>query len=313
MSETIAAAWADRAQRVALEVARAQWSVLNPMLAGPVNRQPVSLLDPEALLLASLGLWDEERRLMDVLAWWAVRGAALTSVRRLDTLKTAFPEAARERIGYFASWAEAGGDLRWKGQKRTDTELRTGKGPSELSLLAPSTLLLRLRAAFGVSAKPDVFAFLLTQDGAAATPKDMARAVGYAEKNVRMAARDLTLAGFVNEEEVYPVAYSSRPGFPKSFLRLLNRDGSGERVPDWIHWAAVYPFLLKVASWCDPDRPTSNYMLSSRARELYEEYRWVFRRPELKLPDPNRYPGEHYVSAFDDTLLAVSQWIGERL
>jgi hypothetical protein len=314
MSESTRDALASRAQETALEAVWAQWGVLNPMLLGGGAKQSSSMLDPEALVLASLGLWEAERRLVDVLAWWAPRGAMLMSTRRTDTLRAGFPAHVAGRLDQFGSWAHEGGDPRWKGKGTGEVTVRAGKGPSELGLNGPGTLLLRLRAGFGVSAKPDVLAFLLALDGVPAAPKEIARAVGYAGKNVRVAARDLVLGGFLDERESYPVAYAARPGFARGFIRLLSWENSpAVGVPAWNHWAAVYAFLLSAAAWGEADGPTNGYVLSSQARDLFERYRWVFRSAELRVPDPNRYPGEQYLGAFSDTLDALSAWLAGRL
>jgi len=314
MSESTSDALASRARETALNAVWAQWGVLNPMLLGGGAKQPSSMLDPEALVLASLGLWEAERRLVDVLAWWAPRGATLMSTRRTDTLRAGFPAQVADRLGHFGSWANEGGDPRWKGKAIGEVTARAGKGPSELGLNGPATLLLRLRAGFGVSAKPDVLAFLLALDGEPAASKEIARAVGYADKNVRVAARDLVLGGFLEERDSYPIGYAARPGFARGLIRLLSwENSSGDGVPAWNHWAAVYAFLLSVAAWGEADGPTSGYVLSSQARDLFERYRWVFRSAELRVPDPNRYPGEHYLGAFSDTLDALSAWLAKRL
>lgn len=316
MSENHAVQWAELARSTALEAVWAQWSALNPMLLRERDAPPpASVIDPEALVLASMALWDEERRLADVVGWWALRGATLISARRLDTLASDFPALARERIPTFGAWATTGGDLRWKkrGTGSEQVEFRTGKGPSELSLTGPATLLLRLRAGFGVSAKPDVLGFLIAHDGEGIAVKDVARSVGYAEKNVRVAARELALGGFIQEQDVYPVAYATREGFARGFLRLLTWDGSGEKVPHWNHWSAIYAFLLRVGGWAEEPRLPTGYLLSSRARDLFEEYRWVFRRAELKVPDANRFPGEQFLGAFTETLTLLSRWVARSM
>lgn len=314
MSESISAALASQARETALGAVWAQWSVLNPMLLRDSSaRVPSSIIDPEALVLASLGLWEAERRLVDVLAWWAARGATLLSTRRIETLRTGFPGDTAERLGHFALWARQGGDTRWKPRAVDDVPVRAGKGPSELRLSGPGTLLLRLRAGFGVSAKSDVLAFLLALDGEPAALREIARAVGYADKNVRVAARDLVLGGFLEERDSYPVAYASRPGFARGLVRLLSWNNSAEAVPNWCHWAAVYPFLLSVMSWGEEDGFSNPYVLSSRARDLFGEYRWLFRSAELRVPEPKHYPGEQYLDAFSDTLELLSSWLARHV
>lgn len=310
MSESIRAALANRAGATALDAVWAQWGVLNPMLLRDSSTlAPASVIDPEALVLASLGLWEEERRLADVLAWWAARGAMLMSTRRIETLRASFSGDTAERLNHFALWARQGGDTRWKPGAADDVPVRTGKGPSELRLSGPATLLLRLRAGFGVSAKPDVLAFLLALDGEPAAPREIARAVGYADKNVRVAARDLVLAGFIEERDSYPVGYASRPGFARELVHLLAWDEAAAAVPAWNHWAGVFAFLLSVMSWREADELSNGYVLSSRARDLHDEYRWLFRSAGLRVPDPKRYPGEQYLAAFGDTLEILSAWL----
>ncbi|HEX8361933.1 MAG TPA: hypothetical protein VF613_17570 [Longimicrobium sp.] len=287
MSEITADSLASRAREAALEAVWAQWSVLNPMLLRDASAKvPSSVIDPEALVLASLGLWEAERRLVDVLAWWAVRGATLLSTRRIGTLRTGFPGDTTQRLGRFGFWAHQGGDTRWKPRGVAHVPVRAGKGPSGLRLNGPATLLLRLRAGFGVSAKSDVLAFLLALDGEPAAPREIARAPGYADKNVRVAARDLTMGGFIEERDSYPIGYASRPGFARGLVRLLSQDNSPEAVPNWCHWAAVYAFLLSVMSWDEEEGLSNPYVLSSWARDLFEEYRWLFRSAELRVPEP---------------------------
>jgi hypothetical protein len=299
---------------VALTAVWAQWGVLNPMLlrnaSAPV---PASILDPEALVLASLCLWDSERRLADVLAWWAARGSGLMSTRRIKSLRPGFPAERTPRLGQFAAWAHEAGDTRWKADVTEPVPVRAGKGPKELRLEGPATLLLRLRAGFGVSAKPDVLAFVVAMDGVALPSKEIARAVSYADTNVRQAARDLLAGGFLEQANTFPIAYRSPIGFAHGLVRLLSRHGDDEDLPHWIHWPAVYAFLISVAGWEGTNGAPDPYLLSTQARDLYEEHGWIFERAGLRVPDPARYRGDEYLPAFSDTLDILSDWISAQL
>lgn len=318
MSVSNATALAERARETALHAVWAQWSVLNARLLGRSGaRASTSVVDPEALVLASLALWDDERRLSDVLAWWAEHGAPLLSVRRLDSLRRSFPAELAARVEVFAHWAREAGDTRWKpkpaaGDADVEPPARRGKGPSTLTLSGSQALLLKLRAGFGVSAKPDVLCYLLALDGAGATSKEIARAVAYTEKNVRLAARDLSLGGFIEEREVFPTQYAARAGFAGSLVHLLSGRPGIENTPGWTHWWAVYAFLLHVAAWAEGVALVQPYPLSSRARELFTEYRWAFPQRELSLPEPGHYPGERYLGAFEETLDSLTSWLGSR-
>lgn len=314
MSGSSATALAERAREAALQAAWTQWGVLNPRLMGRAKtRSRGSAIDPEALVLASLALWDQERRLTDVLAWWAEHGAPLMSVRRLDSLGRTFPAAVATRVSVFARWAGGSGDTRWKPKaaaaESEDPPVRSGKGPAKLVLAGAQTLLLKLRAGFGVSAKPDVFCYLLALDGEGATSKRIARAVGYAEKNVRHAAQELVLGGFIEERDVFPTQYAARPGFAGSLVHLLSGRPEENAAPGWRHWWAIYAFLLHIGSWAEDPALAQPYPLSSRARELFTEYRWAFPQRELPLPEPGHYRGERYLAAFEETVEAISEWL----
>jgi hypothetical protein len=318
MSASNVTALAERARETGLQAVWAQWSVLNARLLGrPRPGASHSVIDPEALVLASLALWDEERRLADVLAWWAEHGAPLLSVRRMDSLRRSFPAGIAARVEVFSAWAREAGDTRWKPKPAAaDVEVkrpaRSGKGPSALTLSGSQTLLLKLRAGFGVSAKPDVLCYLLALDGEGASSKEIARAVAYADKNVRLAARDLALGGFIEEREGFPAQYAARPDFSGALVNLLSGRPGEETGPGWTHWWGIYAFLLHVASWAEEPGLAQPYPLSSRARELFTEYRWAFPQRELPLPDPRHYPGERYLGAFETTLNTVANWLDGR-
>lgn len=310
MSDATASTLASRARDCALAAAWAQWGALNPMLLpGKGVVSPVSVIDPEALVLASLTLWEEERRLADVLAWWARLGAPLMSVRRAGTLSRDFPTTVLAGLHEFAAWARQGGDTRWNGTESGTVPVRAGKGPSVLVLRGSTTLLLRLRAGFGITAKPDVLAFLLALNGRGATSKDIVRATGYADKNVRVAGHELATGGFLEERSGYPLAYAAPNGFARGFVRLIERDAPEAEVPGWGYWAAVYAFLLTVASWENQPWAAERYVLSSHARDLFERHAWLFDRVDMRVPDPRRYRGEHYLDAFSETLDMLREWV----
>jgi hypothetical protein len=314
MSQSTAVSLADRAASIALDATWRQWGPLNPMLAGDTTQQIRSVIDPEALVLATVGLWEHERRLVDVAAWWANTGATLLSVHRARALTKQFPDLTKAAIDEFAHLASQAGVRAWKpqGESELETEPRAGKGPTDLRLVSPPTLLLRLRAAMSGGAKTDTLAFLICQQGAWAGVKEIHQAIGYSLPNVRGAASDLVLAGFAEASDGYPVEYGATSRFARGFVELLY--GEGAEVPPWQHWSHVYAFLLTVASWdTSQGRLANRYVASTAARKLYQEYRWLFRFHGIDAPDPNRYPGERFLDAFEDTLRALESWAREAL
>lgn len=316
MSQNTVVSLAETARVAAIDAVWAQWSTLNSMVVREGERRPRSVIDPEALVLASAALWEHERRLFDIAAWWATTGVFLMSAHRVRTLKQHFPPAASRGFDEFAYLAAEAGDRRWKGYSDTEPEVapRPDKGPRELRLEDECTLLLRLRAAMGAGARSDTFAFVLSQAGAWTGVKEIHQAIGFSVPNVRAAARELTLGGFIEESDGYPTEYGTRAGFPEQFMGLIfGRSASmksGPVVPQWAYWSQLYAFLLTVASWDEPSSRTTNlYVASSAARQLFTEYQWVFRTSRIDVPDPARYRGESYLDAFRETVETLGAWI----
>lgn len=310
MSQATAADLAGRARAIAADAAWEQWSALNPFAVSGAEGRPHTVIDPEALVLASLALVGHERRLLDMAGWWGEVGAGIMSVHRARTVARQMPQAQGSGLGAFASIALAAGDRRWKAlaDPASVDRPRAGKGPARPDLSAPGALLLRLRAALGPGARADTLAFVLCRQGGWPGVGEIARAAGFSVPNVRGAARELVLAGLLEEGDGGPARFGTRPGFSASFVRLLY--GGGEAgVPSWGHWSQVYAFLLAVASWDAPgSRVSGGYVTSSAARSLVEEHRWVFRANGIDTPDPTRYPGEAYLDAFTETLDRVEAW-----
>lgn len=309
---------ADLALEAATGAAWRQWAVLGSTglvgrAAGGSEREG-TIIDPEALLLASLALLPHERRLGDFLAWWAETGAALLSVQRTRALLASMPEAlvedepVAEALAAFAASAGAAGDRRWQ-RHAGETPLagRPGKGADQPVLTEPAALLLRLRAGFGVSAKADLLAVLLGLDGRPATVKALAEATGYSTVAVRAALEEMALARFVAATGDYPAAYVVRGANQWSTLLFLEaRSSSAPSAPAWGFWAPAYGFLLDVIVWGRRARDWSAYVAGSRARDLIERRGLSLRPIGLDLPEARS--GAEYLRVFEGAVRFVTDW-----
>ena len=259
-----------RAQRAAIKAAWRQWTALGA--SGGTPEAGETTIDPEALVLTSAQLVEHERRLGDFLLWWAGVGATLLSVQRTRSLLKMMPEAAKP-LAPFAASAIKAGDRRWKGLAGSEgLDARPGKGAAEARLTHPTALVLRLRAAFGVSAKADVVAVLLGLERAA-TVREVAEATGYTTVAVRGALGEVALAGFAEVTGETPAAYrATRRGAWGQFL------GGGPSA--WGHWSERYAALLDVAAWGERAEAAgwSDYVAASKARDLAEHHARAFRR-----------------------------------
>lgn len=260
-----------RARRAAVDAAWRQWAALGASGGAPEVGE--TTIDPEALVLVSAQLVEHERRLADSLLWWAGVGAALLSVQRTRSLLKTVPGGAADALAPFAASAVEAGDRRWKSLAGSEgLDARPGKGAAQAHLTDPTALVLRLRAAFGVSAKADVVAVLLGLERAA-TVREVAEATGYTTVAVRGALGEVALAGFAEATGETPAAYWATRR--EAWAGLL-----GDGPPAWGFWAERYAVLLDVAAWGERAEAGgwSDYVAASKARDLVERHARAFRR-----------------------------------
>jgi hypothetical protein len=315
MSETRSAEIADLAATAAVEACWAQWAALGAPVASPGRTLPTSLVDIEALVVLSAHAARTERRLIDLIAWWARVGSALTSVQRFTSVAERFPASARADASVYAALAEAAGDRRWARHVDRSASLPTvrEKGVDAPSLAEPSALWLRLRAGLGVGAKADILAYLLGTRDAWASVRDIARATRYSTVAVRTATSEMVLARFVRETGDRPVRYSAPSA---SWAGLLELAGEPAVAPPWHAWSEIFAFLAGVAEWAAavaaPQAPGAR-VLASQARDLMERHLPALTLDRVGAPDPARCRGPVAVEGLAETVRAVVGWVGERL
>ena len=305
------------ARQAATRAAWLQWSSLGVGALTADEGTVRFTIDPEALVLVSLAMLDEERRLADRLAWWARVGSRLLSVQRMKVVAEVYPEKVQERLGRFARSAFEAKDARWRryaAGEPLEARGRAGKEVVVPNLSSLPALLLRLRAGFGVSAKPDVLTFLMGIGDRAATVQEIERATGYSGVTVRDATRDLILARFIRETHEHPVRYYARREQWTVFLDL-GAQAKQSDVPAWRFWKTVFAFLAHVdelARSCT-EEPGSEYVQSSRARDVFLRHQSAFINNRIDVPNPGDFRGAAYLVAFRDTVRALTDSIAQRL
>lgn len=315
MFETRSDEIADLAATTAVRVCWAQWAGLGAPVASAGRPLPSALVDVEALLLLSAHAAGTERRLIDLVAWWARVGSALTSVQRFRSVADAFPASGGAGLSLFASLAEAAGDRRWSRHVDPAVELPTvrEKGVDVPTLAEECTLWLRLRAGLGVGAKADVIAYLLGTRGAWASVKDIALATGYSTVAVRTATSDMALGRFVRETGGRPARYSA---LAEQWAGLLQLPGDPPVAPRWHAWSEIFAFLAGAGAWASSVRTATApgpHVLASRARDLMEAHADAFTLDRIEVPDPAGFPGLEAVEGLAETTRTVAAWLEERL
>jgi hypothetical protein len=254
----------------------AQWRAIG----GSANTAQVAstIVDPEALILASLFYEDEEPRLRTVLYAWVERNASLLSVGRLRRLAKPYPLSVSDKLRQFATAAaRLAKQPRWAAltnDHATGTvaieRFATSRAVAPV-LEAPPALMLRLRAALGVGAKADALTYLLGQveRGPAdpTTVRAISNAVGYTSVAIRSALEDLAAARFVIATTDRPVAFMAPE---RSWRDLLNIAS----VPPWWPWHQIYVFASLFLEWSDRmrSRNVSDAVLRIHQQQLLEKH-----------------------------------------
>jgi hypothetical protein len=207
---------------------------------------------------------------------------------------------------------------------------REGKGPRELQLLEPSTLMLRLRAGFGVGAKADLLAFLIgiastsSERTTWATAEVIAKAISYSVASTRRAATEMALARLVESSADRPARYSVDAPAWAHVLQLRDpfrsptggdtRTTDGLDVPPWRFWSQMSAFLAACVDLGEDARlaKAAPVVQSSHLRDLAERFRRPLAWNGIEWLDPKLYPGERYLEAFASTLDRVVTWVDER-
>ena len=290
----LAATLRDRATNVVW----VQWAALG---SGAVSkRAPRAVVDPEALVLSSLGLVDHERHLADLLAWCSSTGTGLLSVQRIRNLGGQYPEVVRTRLKEFASYAWAAGDHRWKplAESRAKDAPDPGGAPR---LEGPALVMLRLRLGLGVGIKADLVSALLGMPGWW-TVRELSGSTAYTPRAVRRAADELARGGWITASPASPAEYRVRA---ERWLPLLGMEAPAE----WLDWARLLALVLAVDAWVRSKEWAGQKLETAErtARGLVDAHRGAFKWAGVPVPPPVSRPGAEYIRAFESSLLRVTE------
>jgi hypothetical protein len=284
-----------------------QWKSLGTRV--DARKLSSSIVDPDSLLLISLSLRHTERRLWDVLISWAKNGSGLFSIQRIKNLRDGFPIDTRNRLAEFSYRAvNEGKDHRWK------TLMGSDGGPDARSNVLwaaypatwhPTSLMLRLRLGFGIGIVSDLLCYLISMHGDWSSAASISRAIDFSPYSVRRNADDMASAGILETTGEKPVRYRINDLGWGQLLEIQPNDIAG-----WRYWNELYAFaadyLARSSSveWGE----ASSYLLSTKQRDLVEGHTEAFKMNRISYPDPGKYPGEEYTSAFNSFVADLSEW-----
>jgi hypothetical protein len=233
---------------------------------------------------------------------------SLLSVHRTRNLAAQYPERVRGILAEAAAIATTDGkDARWKplAKGAPGRPYRAGKVDQPGRLIGePAALMLRLRLAFGVHARSDVLAFLLSIAPSSVSAREVGEATGYGPMPARRALEAMVAARIVR-------AAGSRPERYHAEIERWASLMGDKAVPVWRYWRPLFGFLAAaLPSVSDASvGERSAYLLSSDKRRLVLEHRAAFSWNRIAIPESSDFPGEEYLAGYDQTLLAVSRWL----
>jgi hypothetical protein len=144
----------------ALDLAWSLWSELG--VSGWNRRHQGRAIDLEPLILHTSWLGRYDRRLWGESIDWCITNSSLVSSVRLKKLLRSSSERIREAFGGFSATVKRHAHVQWPGDGEASPLQPSGKS-SMAELERASLMQLRLRAAFGVSARAEILHWMLSE------------------------------------------------------------------------------------------------------------------------------------------------------
>ena len=298
-----------------------QWSALGVL--GGARGEDIWIIDPEPLLVFTLGMTRYEPRLFDEVVDWLVTNGKWIDMQRLRGILRQKENQERRLVGAVSEFlASKGYQRKWQNlasfcfkkipdeqenlfkekvskARKLLTTLETDKAfakygfirnvlkPSEKSREVisgtQSTIRFLLRALFGVGSRAECILYLLTHEGG--HPAEVAKAIGLSIRGTQDALIELSKSGLVltRIRGKRKIEYWLSE---ERWWEFLSKGSIGEiKRPVWIDWIALYEALSKVWQTVnEADETVSDYMRSSRLRDVMEIVGNEFARSGLAIP-----------------------------
>jgi hypothetical protein len=326
----------ERTQQGFLEFAWRQWAQMG--VSANVAGFDRWAIDPEAMILFTIAVARRDPRLFDEVLDWIAGNRRLLTMQRLRNLTGRFPVDARLVSAVMSSAGEPASPQRLKEQitdqipenvpvftsdvlgfvgKRDPVfaeygyirprAIRSGKS-REPDLKIPANFAFQLRHLFGPGSRSEVMRILLTFRDGSLDAARLSDEAGFAKRNVNdtlvslVASRTVKASWSGNERHF--VAYRDR------WATVLEVGPSAEYIPSFVSWVHLLPASLDIIAWLDAEAEAqrSEYLVSSRARELMEHVRHNLMMAGLDVSPKRPVHGSAYLSTFADTvesLLAI--------
>jgi hypothetical protein len=297
-------------------------------------------IDPEALILFTIGIAQRDPRLFDELLDWIALNHGLLSMQRLRNLTGRFP-VNPSLVAAVIAWTRQPVPaqlLRDRGQASSSpgTEpvfnrdvlgfiaqsdptfeefgftrphvVRSGKS-REPDVRLSANLAFQLRHLFGPGSRSEIIRVLLTYaDG----PLDAARTadeVGFSKRNTSEALTALAASGVIK---------ASWSGNERHFTASRDRWSGllgkerGTGLPSFVPWTRLLPAALEITIWLDTQARTteSEYLVASRARSLMDRVSRNLEMSGIEVPRDEATRGPDYLPVLADASQSLLTRLG---
>src|SRR4029077_3493381 len=237
--------------------------------------------DLEPLLVATAFLSKSDSRLRDESLDWCVLNVSYVSSDRLRNFLRTVDDNLREAFGPYAATVRKVRRVSWPGEGRPFAFSPTRRSIAP-DLLRPALSQLRLRAAFGVSARAETLRWLLDQPDHFVGSLELALKAYYGKDNVADTLDLLTRAGLL-QDTVMTTAGNQR-------LFRLNHQGTiASALSDWMkvpqqRWDAVFRVAVRLIEFARtaPEKPAARAVaIQDVLADLQPDLRWIGTFPRL--------------------------------
>jgi hypothetical protein len=320
-----------------LDYAWRQWAQIG--VSASVEGADRWAVDPEALILFTIGIGRRDPRLFDEMLDWMAFNHELLSTQRLRNLAARFPLPSG-LVAAVIAWTRHSVPANWlvsdqaapvqDGESvfsadvlafvsQTDptfarhgfirpTAARTGKS-QEPNPALPINLPFRLRHLFGPGGRSEAMRVLLTRPDGPLDAARIADEAAFAKRNMSDVLVSLTASGVIktawagNERQF--TAYRER------WAPLLGFGGPAD-LPSFVSWVHLLPAALEIVMWLDAKANTdeSEYVIASQARSLMNRLARDFEAADIDIQLRQPAHGAAYLPVFSEISNALLARLG---
>jgi hypothetical protein len=314
----------DKVSKALLDFAWRQWAQIG--VSATVEGADRWAVDPEALILFTIGIARRDPRLFDEMLDWMAFNHELLSTQRLRNLAGRFPLPSG-LVAAVTAWTRQTSPVNLLVSDQTGLSqnrepvfspdvsafvsqpdpvfaehgfirppaARTGKS-HEPNPALPVNLSFRLRHLFGPGGRSEAMRVLLTWPAGPLDAARIADEAGFAKRNVSDVLTSLTASGVIKAawagNERHFTAYREK------WAQLLDLAGPG--MPSFVSWVHLLPAALQIILWLDEKAGTaeSDYLIASQARSLINRLTRDLEAAGIDIPHQQPAHGTAYLSVF---------------